>query len=307
LLRFDDTHPVPSGFGPTAVALGVFDGVHRGHQALFRSLVPLAERRRARSLVFTFSENPQAVLRDDASMRLCTLERKLELMAGAGVDAVMVQTFTVAFSKTEPETFIEEVLVGRLGMTLLLLGFNSCFGHRGRGNAELARSLAPRLGFEVEEATPVIRGTEPISSSRIRAAIGGGDFAQAEAMLGRPPSLDAHVVHGSGRGRTIGFPTANLAIAPACSPAAGVYATRAVIDGSAIWSVTNIGTRPTFDDETARVIETHLLDFDGDLYGKPLRLEFVARLRDEQRFDSAEALQAQIARDADAVRRMRSR
>jgi riboflavin kinase/FMN adenylyltransferase len=283
----------------TVVAVGTFDGVHRGHQALVAAMRMLAGAQAGRVVVVTFDPPPRMVLRPDPAYKLLTaLEERVELLRRYGADEVVVRQFDRDLAGRDAADFCAE-LVDRLGMTVLVGGPDLALGRARHGTPDVLREIGSRLGFEVHLLHQLTVDGSPIRSGAIREALRNGDLDRANALLGRPASLAGEVVHGDHRGRTIGFPTANLAVPPErLLPANGVYAVRA--DG--LPGVMNVGTRPTVDGSQHRV-EVHLLDWQGDLYGRTLRVDLVERLRDEQRFPSLDALVAQIGLDAQAARR----
>ncbi len=288
---------------PSAVALGVFDGVHVGHRAILGAAVAHARATGASALVCTFEPHPLEVLQPDrAPQAITTLEERLDLIAGCGVDGTVVLTFTREVAAIEPEAFVKDVLVERLAARQVVVGFNHRFGRGARGDAALLRDLGGRLGFSVDVIEPLSVDGVPVSSTAIRAALGRGDLASAERMLGRPYTLPGKVVPGAGRGRTLGFPTANVAPDRPVLLAPGVYACGAEVAGQAHRAVVNIGVRPTFGGD-ALAVEAYLLDFAGDLYGQTIRLTFTSRIREERRFPSVDALRAQIADDVDTARK----
>jgi riboflavin kinase/FMN adenylyltransferase len=278
------------------VTVGNFDGVHRGHAALIGRVVRLARERGAPACVLTFDPSPVEVLRPDRpARRLQGLPEKLASLGALGVDHVVVEAFDQAYSTHDARWFATEVIGRRLGAGALVLGHDFRFGRGRGGGSEDLRSWLP---IPVEEVRATLDGETPVSSSRIRAALDVGDVATAAALLGRPHRVTGTVVTGDKRGRTIGFPTANVSVDPRILlPAAGVYAVR--LDGRA--GVCNLGLRPTFQGSALR-LEVHVFDFDGDLYGAAVCVDFVARLRGERAFPSVEALVAQIRADADAAR-----
>jgi riboflavin kinase / FMN adenylyltransferase len=288
------------------VAIGNFDGVHRGHQALFARARTEARARHLVPVALTFDPHPRVVLGGEAPPLLTSTAHKVALVAQHGVAHVFIRRFDKAFSEWTPEHFVESLLVGELHAKVVIAGENFRFGKKRAGDAALLRALGPKLGFEaftLEETDA--RG--PLSSSRARDAVLAGDLDEARDVLGREHVLVGVVEKGDQRGRTLGFPTANLGGVAELVPKNGVYA--ALVDspsGSPIAqpapAVMNIGMRPTIAGDGRRMLEVHLLDYDGDLYGKALRVRFVARLRDEQKFDGLSALKAQIARDVEAAR-----
>ncbi len=291
------------GHEPSVVTIGNFDGVHRGHQVLLRRAVALAERNGARSVAVTFDPHPAVLLRADAAPpRLQTLEDRVATLAAAGLDTVLVLPFTRELASSSPAAFVAEVLAGSLAAVRVVVGTNFRFGAKAAGDVVTLLELGEQHGFAPEAVTLLEMDGRRISSSAIREHLQDGDLAWATVALGRPYQLGGIVVRGDGRGRGIGFPTANLALDPdLVVPATGVYAGHALLDGSWVPAVTNVGLRPTFDG-TTRTVEVHLLDVDRDLYGQQLAFRFLHRLRSEQRFDGVEALVAQIGADVARAR-----
>lgn len=288
---------------PGAVALGAFDGIHLGHRAILGRAVTLARERGLEALACTFDPHPLEVLQPDRAPRpLTTLADRLELIAETGIDTAVVVAFTRAIAALEPEAFVRDALAGTLRAREIVVGFNHRFGRGARGDARLLETLGPSLGFRTHVVAPLEVDGVPVSSSEIRAALGRGDLERAARLLGRPYALGGEVVHGAGRGRTLGFPTANVRMDLRLPLAPGVYACRARVGPAEYRAVVNAGVRPTFG-ETELAVEAHLLDFSGDLYGQRIHLTFLRRLREERRFPSVEALREQIAADAAAARR----
>ena len=293
---------VPPERRPSAVALGVFDGVHLGHRAILGAAVAHARATGAPALACTFEPNPLEVLQPDrAPLPITTLDERLTLIAACGVDGTIVLTFTRELAAVEPEAFVKDVLVDRLAARQVVVGFNHRFGRAARGDAALLRELGARMGFNVDVVAPLTVDGVPVSSTAIRTALGRGDVDAAARMLGRPYTLPGTVVAGAGRGRTLGFPTANVAPGRPVLVAPGVYACTFEVGGQARRAVVNVGVRPTFGEATLAV-EAYLLDFSGDLYGQTVRLTFVSRVREERRFPSVDALRAQIADDVETAR-----
>jgi riboflavin kinase/FMN adenylyltransferase len=305
--RVDGARQLGAAPGTTLVAIGNFDGVHRGHREVIQSAAADARQRGLEPVVLTFHPHPAEVLGRGSVPTLTPLDRKIELMFRIEPALeVVVERFTRELAAKTPEIFARELLVGELGANIVLVGENFRFGRGRAGDLALLRKLGAALGFEAH--TQELRGDDAgvFSSTRIRHAIAAGDLAIAEHMLGRPHALSGQVVAGDQRGRSIGFPTANLANVAEALPPNGVYACLVdhVLEGGARrlgTAVANLGVRPTVDG-TRFLVEAHVFDFAGDLYGQTLRLHLVARLRDERRFDSLEALREQIARDAAAAR-----
>lgn len=292
--------------GPSAVTIGNFDGVHRGHTGLVRRTVEIAAERGVRAVAITFDPHPTAVLRPGSEPpSLCSLEQRITRLLAAGLDLVVVLSFTRKLSELSPETFVERVLVDRLEATGVVVGTNFRFGHRAAGDVAALVTAGEAHGFDVEAVALRDLDGAPLSSTAIRAALYDGEIRWVAAALGRPYSLDGEVVAGDGRGRTIGVPTANVAVDPhRVIPANGVYAGHAT-HGQRRWRcVTNIGVRPTFDLGDAPTVETHLIDVEEplDLYGEVLEVTFEHRLRAEQRFASVDDLVAQIRLDVESAR-----
>lgn len=287
---------------PTAVTIGVFDGVHLGHQYLIGRLRALAEARGLASVVLTFHPAPVSVLRADVRISyITTLDDRLRLLRGLGVDVVDRLTFTSELAQVSAHDF-SGGLRAELDLRLLVGGPDLAVGRAREGSVEWLRAHGPALGFDLEVVPFLADGDRKMGSSAIREALAQGDVETAARMLGRPFSLHGPVVHGAHRGRSIGFPTANIAVgADLAIPAFGVYVTRAYVGEASYPAVTNIGRRPTFDDGRPS-IEPHILDFEGDLYGRELRIELLKRLRGEQKFSGVDELLAQIRRDVAAVR-----
>ena len=298
---------VPLGWPRSAVTVGNFDGVHRGHQALVSVAVAKARAAGGLCVVLTFDPHPARVLRPaHAPAALTTLAQKEELLGGLGVDRLAVLPFDARLAQLLPEEFARAVLRDTLGARDVAVGESFRFGHGREGDTRTLVDLGTRLGFEVQAIPAVLEGGRPVSSSRIRSELGHGHAAAAAALLGRPYFVDATVVRGEGRGRTIGVPTANLASENEILPAPGVYAGFLRAPGGESWpAVINLGRRPTFGGGDL-LLEAHVLGFDGDLYGARVRLSFHERLRDEERFPSKEALVARIREDVARARRLLS-
>ena len=287
------------------VTIGNFDGVHRGHLALVERARREADRRGVPMVALTFDPHPSAVLRPEhVPPALQSIEERVATLRSHGCDRVEVLAFDVDLAALSAENFVAELLVARLGAVAVVVGENFRFGTGAQGDVALLRSLGEQHGFAVDAVVLVDAGDGPVSSSALRALLAAGDLEAVVRGLGRTFTLSGEVVHGEGRGRTIGVPTANVAVAPGRAlPADGVYACWATPDGSSrVPAVVNIGWRPTFDG-TSRTVEAHLLvEGAPDLYGRSLELAFVARIRGEERFDGVESLVARIARDIEAAR-----
>ncbi len=296
--HLDDVDDVAS-----VATIGVFDGVHVGHRALLSQVIADAERDGLRSVAVTFDRNPIEVVRPGHQPpALQTLDDKLAALTATGVDLVHVLAFDVEASRESAEDFVARVLTGPIAAREVMIGANFRFGHRARGDLDLLQELGPGHGFTARAIDLVdVDGLE-VSSTAIREALANGDVASAARGLGRLHRVRGPVVRGDGRGATIGVPTANVAVPDGIAmPAVGVYATRTVVGDDVHDSVTNIGNRPTFGGDHVTV-ESHLLDVDIDLYGRPVAVDFAARLRDEQRFDGIDALVSQIHADIDDAR-----
>ncbi|MFN2443971.1 MAG: bifunctional riboflavin kinase/FAD synthetase [Vicinamibacterales bacterium] len=295
--RFPDDSRPPRWPHPV-LALGNFDGLHRGHIKIIERVRRVAEERGGTALVLTFDPHPPRIVRPDkAPLLLMTEAQKLEALERAGAQGVAIVRFTHEVSRWQPQQFVRTVLVDWLRVAEIWVGADFLFGRDRSGNFSVLRSLGAQLGFRVEKIDPVRYREFVVSSTRIRRLVAEGRVDEAAALLGHHVFIDGTVVEGARRGRELGFPTANLLTANELLPPAGVYATLCTVDGAARTSVTNIGVRPTFGASTQSTIETHLLDFDQDLYGRCVRLSFVQRLRDERRFPDIDALKAQIEAD----------
>jgi riboflavin kinase / FMN adenylyltransferase len=296
----------------TAVTIGAYDGVHLGHRALLRDLSDLASARGLSTVVVTFDRHPASVVRpDSAPLQLTDLEQKIELLEACGIDRVLVIEFDRSRADESAEDFVTEVLVDTLEARLVVVGEDFHFGHGRKGNVGLLTELGRQYDFEVVGARLTGDGSEAVSSTRIRTLVAAGDVLGAAKLLGRPHELRGPIVHGDGRGGPeLGFPTANFAIGDDIAlPADGIYAghfTRA--DGTVHQAAVSVGRRPTFyQPGTAPVlVEAYLLDFDGDLYGEESRVSFVKRLRGDQKFESVDALIAQMRQDAADAERVLS-
>lgn len=295
--------PRPAHWHQPVLALGNFDGLHRGHVKILERVARAAAERDATPVVLTFDPHPTRVVRPDkAPALLMTLPQKLEAFAHAGMRGAAMVRFTPELAAWDPETFVRQVLVEWLRVSEVWVGANFLFGHDRTGNYSLLRLLGGRYGFRSEKIDPVRYKDFVVSSTRVRRLISEGRVDEAATLLGHHYFVDGIVVHGLQRGRILGFPTANLDTENELIPPDGVYATLVTLDGVIYPSVTNIGIRPTFHEPSARVIETHLLDVDRDLYDLRMRLSFVQRIRDERTFDGMDALKGQIAADCQRAR-----
>ena len=295
--------PRPATWRRPIVALGNFDGLHRGHQKIVERVSRQAREHGATAVVMTFDPHPPRIVRPDkAPPLLMTNAQRVEALRKAGVDGVAFVRFTHEMSQWEPEVFVRDVIAVWLHPAEVWVGGNFLFGRERSGNFSLLRSLGARYGFRVEKIDPVRYKDFVVSSTRVRRLVSEGRVDEAGALMGHYHFVDGVVVHGHERGRSIGFPTANLATENELFPPHGVYATTVTLDGIIRRSITNIGVRPTFDGPGDVSVETHIFDFDRDLYGTRLRLAFVQRMRAERAFPDAAALVAQIQADCQQAR-----
>jgi riboflavin kinase / FMN adenylyltransferase len=289
--------------GRTVLSVGNFDGLHLGHQKILQSVRDRARSSSQRCAVVTFDPHPMKILRPDhAPLMIETLAQRLAGFERMGLDAALVMRFDRALSLVSAEEFIDRILVGCLRTEAILVGDNFRFGHRGAGDVQLLSEYGKRHDFVAEIVPPVEVGGQIVSSTAIRAAIASGHVAEAIPLLGRAFSLTGEICAGAGRGRTILFPTLNLAPEQELPPKLGVYATECVIAGKLYSSVTNVGTRPTFDG-VGVTVESHLFGFDQTLTSGAMEVRFHTRIRDEQKFSGPEALRDQIARDIEAAKK----
>ena len=307
---FDGLGGVPADFGPSAVTIGKFDGLHLGHRSVLRQLRELADERGLAATVVTFDRNPlQLLAPEKCPDALVGNAQKRRLLAGAGVDATLMLRFDRELADEPPELFVENVLTQALHAQVVLCGADFRFGARGAGDVELLRRAGVANGFDVVILNDVLvdgqSGPRRASATWVRELLAEGRVREAAALLGRLPSIQSTVVHGEQRGRELGYPTANLD--PAIEgylPADGVYATWAVVDGVSYASATSIGNNPTFDGIPQHRVESHLYDQKLDLYDRPIELQFVDYLRPMKRFDSADALVAQMRTDDARIREL---
>lgn len=307
VLHFPDDARPPWLVHPV-LALGNFDGLHRGHLKIIERVMRGAVERGGTPVAMTFDPHPPRVVRPDkAPPLLMTMAQKLEALQREGIGCTAVVRFTRELSHWDPETFVRTALVEWLRVSEVWVGANFLFGHQRSGNFTLLRALGQRYGFRAEKIDPVRYKEFVVSSTRIRRLVAEGRVDEAGALLGHSYYIDGTVVEGRRRGRDIGYPTANLNTENELVPPHGVYATTVTIDGIVRAGITNIGVRPTFGESTETVIETHVLNYEGDLYRHPVRLGFVQRLRDERRFENVDALKAQIDADARRAERLFNR
>lgn len=289
--------------GPLSVAIGVFDGVHLGHEALIRRALDEAARSGGSALVLTFEPHPVRVLRPETAPRLLTsTEHKLRLIEKLGCQNLLLLPFDEAFAAQPPEAFIEQLAAHARPLKSICVGHQWAWGRNRSGNIELLQQLGQKLGFESIEIEPVVAGGGLISSTRIRKAVEAGDLTGAKRMLGRDYTIFGTVQHGEELGRKLGFPTANLAAHNEQFPPNGVYAVKVAIRDRVLNGVANIGYRPTVDTKPERLLEVHIFDFDESLYDEGLEVDFVKFLRLEKKFGGLEELKYQIGRDVDEAR-----
>ena len=304
VLHFPDD-PRPPWLVHPVLALGNFDGLHRGHLKIVERVRRGAAEHGGTPMAMTFDPHPSRVVRPDkAPPLLMTKTQRLEALERAGISAVAVVRFTPEVAHWEPETFVRTVLVDWLRVSEVWVGANFLFGHERSGNFSVLRTLGQRYGFRADKIDPVRYKEFVVSSTRIRRLVTEGRMDEAGALLGRQFYIDGVVVEGKRRGREIGFPTANLQTENELLPPNGVYATTVTIDGVVHPSISNIGVRPTFGDSMKTTVEAYVMGYSGDLYGQQIRLGFVQRLRDERKFEDVDALRAQIEADRRRAERL---
>lgn len=290
-----------------AVTVGNFDGVHRGHQGIFSTLVREARARRGVAIAVTFDPHPAKVLAGrQAPPLLTTLDQRLAFLQTAKIDLTLILKFDQRLSRFSPRAFVEKILLSRLNAQVVCVGKNFRFGHQQAGDVALLEALGKELGFEVRPIPPVAFGKQAISSSLVRRLVAQGELNRAARCLGRPFALTGEIERGAGRGVPLGFPTLNIAPEQECVPARGVYVTKTLLEGRLYPSATNVGVNPTFDG-TRLLVETYLLDFSRTVARGRLEVRFHKRLRDEIKFPSAEALQEAMAGDVQRTRRFFAR
>ena len=290
----------------TALTIGIFDGIHLGHQQILRRVAEAANNSAPPLLAgaVTFDPHPFRVLRpEQAPPLIATLEQRFAGFQAQGLQAVLVLQFDVALSRLSPQDFVRTILVDQLCVSSVFIGENFRFGHRQAGDVAMLAELGRKFGFTAQVVPPVRVGDEVVSSTAIRGAIQEGDAGRAASFLGRPFALTGQIQPGAGRGRTVLFPTLNLAPQQELLPKAGVYVTETQVGGRPYRSATNVGYRPTVDSAGGRLtVESHLFDFTGQIASGPMQVAFLHRLRDEMKFDGIDSLRAQIAQDLDRAR-----
>lgn len=290
----------------SVITIGNFDGVHLGHRTIIELALKRARARNGQCVAYTFRPHPQAALRPGTRLQLLsTYDEKLELLASLGVDVTVEEPFSREFSTIEPEQFFTDYILRRLNAEVIVVGYDFAFGKERHGHLDSLQQFCDRAGVELVIVPPQRVGSEVVSSTRIRQSLLAGDIENASQLLGRHFSYKGVVIKGEGRGRKLGFPTANLKLENKLTLPYGVYATIAVDGKTQYPSVTNVGVRPTFqtgDRELPALVETHLLDVSLDLYGSSLEVQFISRIRDEKKFNGIDELKAQIQKDADQAR-----
>ena len=301
MIVWNGLESVPAGSGPFVATIGNYDGVHLGHKRILHEVRSVAAAIGRPSLVVTFDPHPVAVVAPARRPKLLTTRRqKLDAIAAEGIDAVLLVAFDRDVAALDAAAFLSELLLPRIPLAAVRVGHGFRFGRGRAGDLQILERLGGALGFGVAGVPHVDVDGETVSSSAIRAAVEAGEVERAARLLGRPFAVEGSVVRGDGRGRALSFPTANVAVENEAIPRRGVYVTETLALASRHPSVTNVGTRPTFAGG-ALTVESHLLEFDDDLYGERVEVRFLARLRDERRFESADALADQIARDRAAA------
>lgn len=288
----------------SVVAIGAFDGLHLGHQAILAEVRQRAEAQDLVPAVITFEPLPRAFFSKEPVPRLSGMREKAEGMTAAGIDQLLSLRFDEALTQMSAEDFVRRVIVGRLAAREVWVGEDFRFGHRRGGGFALLQSMGAELGFTAHAVAPVLVDGERVSSTRVRQLLGESRFADAATLLGRPFVIDGHVEYGKQLGRTLGYPTANVHLPERVSPVRGIFAVRiGVGEGPCSWpGVASLGVRPTVNEVAEPLLEAHLFDFSGDLYGMRIAVEFVRKLRDEEKFDGLDALTAQMRQDEIAAR-----
>ncbi len=297
------------GLGPinlkkTAVAIGIFDGVHRGHQLLIKSMVAQARRLKAKAVVVTFFPHPAHVLRPDISLPyLISLEHRLKLLEDLGVDLVFVIRFNKSFARINPLHFIEKVLVAQMGVKSVYVGGNFRFGKDRSGDINLFKKLSQKYDYHMHAVKILKQSGEVISSGRLRQLIPQGRLKESSQLLGRPVSILGKVIRGSSRGKSLGYPTANVQYACDVLPPCGVYAVKVVLGKKVLYGMANLGIRPSFKEKDPKLnLEVHIFDFNRNLYGQIILVEFLKKIRNEIKFFSKEDLISQINKDESIIR-----
>ena len=315
IVEYDNNHvysygsqsPIEFLFQPSVVTVGSCDGVHKGHRMIISRLVAVAESRRWRSVVVTFEPHPRRVLKESLSGPLgllTTLDEKIDLLCGEGVDLLFVIHFTPEFASRSSDDFIKNVLVRLLGAKCIIVGYDHAFGRDRSGSRKTLENLGRELDFDVEVVDEVLIGNEHFSSTRIRTLLERGKIEKANEFLGSPYLITGTVGHGDKRGRDIGFPTVNLKLSDPNKllPRAGVYLAQTVLNGVHYMAIMNVGIRPTVSDEGIKTVEAHLLGYSGNLYGSLIRFSLLRFIRDEKKFSTLEELKIQLEKDKKTVK-----
>ena len=306
MILITDLNRIKTRFSESILTLGNFDGLHLGHQQLIKMIIQRAEETGSLSMVVTFRPHPLKILAPEKCPPLISIyEEKIQLFEKLGIDVLVKIPFTIDFSAMEPRDFVKDILCDLLGAKEIFVGYNYRFGKGRKGNIQLLRELGAEFGFSVREVEQVSFEGEVISSTRIRQLLKNGEVEDASRLLGRPYALSGIVVKGDGRGRGLGFPTANIASKHAIIPSNGVYAVRLLVRDNFYNGIVNIGMRPTFDTHSLAV-EVHIFDFDEDIYGEEITLYFVRKIREEKKFYNADALISQIRKDIITAREILS-
>jgi len=301
---FHGIETVQRKFKNPAITIGNFDGVHKGHQALFQRVKQLAEELNGESVVVTFDPHPLEVLFPKKAPSFITSHRhKLDLIASCGIDATIVIPFDHKFSQMSAREFVEAVLVEKIGARAIVVGHDYRFGHSREGDIAFLKQLGEQYGFKVETVSGLRVNDTVVSSTAIRQMITSGNIREANRLLGRSFEVSGTVIPGRKRGVSLGFPTANIRMPAITPPRTGVYVVQAEVDGKTYGGAANLGYNPTFGD-TDLSLEAHLFDFDRDIYGKPITIRFIDRLRDELRFSSPDELAAQIKKDVNTAKKI---
>lgn len=302
-MRLFETIDIREKLKNPVLTIGNYDGIHLGHRQIIERVKERAREIAGTPMLMTFDPHPLHILGPDRELAAITpREERVRLIAEAGIEVLFVLPFTADFARLSSEAFVASILVEKLAIKGLVIGYDFRFGSGGKGEIGLLRELGARYGFFVEVIDAVTVAGEKVGSNRIRKLVEEGDVANARKLLARPYVIEGTVVRAKGRGATIGFPTINLRTDYSLIPKNGVYVTRAEIEGERFGAVTNVGCNPTFEEGSERSIETFILDFEGLLYGKRVRLHFLARIRDEAKFSSVDVLKARIAADVERAR-----
>ncbi|MGA3174345.1 MAG: bifunctional riboflavin kinase/FAD synthetase [Syntrophorhabdales bacterium] len=302
-MRVFESLDIEEKFKNPVLTIGNYDGIHIGHRRIIERVKANAKALSGTSMLMTFNPHPLHILRPHGeSAAIVPLAEKKRLIEEAGIEVLIIVPFTVRFAHLSPETFITSILVERLAIRGLVVGYDFRFGRQGRGDIALLEEAGHKAGFFVETVGPITLEGEKVGSNRIRRLVAEGDVSTAARLLGRPFAIEGTVVRALGRGRDIGYPTINLETDYSLIPKNGVYVTEVAFEGSRHGGLTNIGHNPTFEKGQKRSIETFILDFDGNLYERRVRLHFLARIRDEMKFETAEELKARIGADVEIGR-----